>query len=200
MEKLKEIDYSLYRVYALGDWGVLKGLIYDPFPVGRCPGEPDETIYGLDFGFNNPSALIRLDVKDGAVYLNESIYERGLTTQALIERMREIGVQEWDPIYADAAEPDRVQEIYDAGFNVFPAAKGQGSVNAGILCVKATKVFTHPGNTNIALENSLYKWKEDINGNVLDEPAKIHDHAMDAIRYGIFTHIGKESDFKAKWL
>jgi len=37
----------------------------------------------------------------------------------------------------------------------------------------------------------LYKWKEDANGNQLDEPIKEFDHGMDGIRYALFTHFGK---------
>jgi len=33
------------------------------------------------------------------------------------------------------------------------------------------------------MEKKGYKWKEDKNGNVLDEPVKFNDHAMDAERY-----------------
>jgi phage terminase large subunit len=32
-----------------------------------------------------------------------------------------------------------------------------------------------------------YKWKVDKDGKVLDEPVKFMDHAMDAIRYAVFT-------------
>jgi phage terminase large subunit len=41
-----------------------------------------------------------------------------------------------------------------------------------------------------------YKWKEDKNGLILDEPVKFKDHLMDAMRYAIYTfgkdQLGKE--------
>ena len=31
-----------------------------------------------------------------------------------------------------------------------------------------------------------YQWRKDRQGNVLDEPQKINDHAIDALCYGIY--------------
>ena len=201
LEALREIDESLYNVYCLGQWGVLKGVIYQPWPNGECPGTPDEVIYGLDFGFNNPTALVKIEIKDQACYLTELIYETKLTTEQLAERMKELEVGRNHCIYADAAEPDRIQQLCDAGFYVLPAAKGQGSVNAGIVFVKSKRIYTKPGNTNINKENGTYKWKVDKKTDqTLDEPLKFCDHSMDAIRYAIFTHLCKESGFEVVFL
>jgi phage terminase large subunit len=171
---------------------LFKGLIYTPWPNAEVwPAVADETYYGLDFGFNNPSALVRVDEKDGAAYLTEKIYESGLTTRGIGERMAECGVSKRDIIYADAAEPDRIEELYRMGFNIHPADKGQGSVAAGILTVKAKRIYTRPENANLNREASTYKWAEDRDGRSLDVPVKINDHAMDAVRYALHTHAGK---------
>ena len=91
-------------------------------------------------------------------------------------------------IYADPAEPDRIEEIYNAGFNVRGAEKGQGSVNAGIVAVKKFKIVSREENQDLNDEFRSYKWKEDKNGNPMDEPVKFKDHGLDGVRYAIFSH------------
>ena len=116
------------------------------------------------------------------------LYQSDLTTADLVAQMREADVSRNAPIYADAAEPDRIEEIARAGYNVHPANKGQGSVAAGIDTVKRTQIISNPSNINVNREVGAYKWREDRNGTLLDEPAKLYDHTMDAIRYALHTH------------
>ena len=56
---------------------------------------------------------------------------------------------------------------------------------------------------NILREIELYAWREDKEGNSLDEPIKLNDDAMDAIRYALTPYIQKKSvtkSFKLRWL
>ncbi|MHA1572595.1 MAG: terminase large subunit, partial [Alphaproteobacteria bacterium] len=149
----------------------------------------DETILGLDFGFNHPTALVEIGLRDKQAFLTERLYASGMTTADLIAWMDKNGISKGDPIYADAAEPDRIEELYRAGYNVLPAAKGPGSVNAGIVYCKGLAIHTRPQNKNINEENANYRWRVDKNGEALDQPEKSGDHAMDAIRYALFTHL-----------
>ena len=190
--ELKDQDEDYYKIYTLGLWAVAKDLIYGPLtviPVDEWP-EPDEIIYGMDFGFNNPSSLCELWIKEKRVYIRELIYQTGLTNSQLI-RLAEEKILESDrdrPIYADSAEPARIEEFYQAGFNIHPADK---SVSDGIDYLKRYKRYTSPDSVNTQDNFKSYKWKKDKNGNVLDEPVKWNDHAPDLVRYGIFTHLGK---------
>jgi len=189
LEGLASQDPVAYQVYALGKWGVLSNVIYGPQIVEtEYPETFDEVIYGLDFGFNNPSALTRIGIKDvWDAYEEEKIYETGLTNSALIARAEEVipPNERHCPIYRDAAEPDRIAEFERAGFNVFPADK---SVKDGIDFCKRFRFHTKAENVNINKEHPSYKWKSDRNGNVLDAPVKFMDHAMDNRRYGLYTH------------
>ena len=194
--ELMSLKGNDFTVYAEGNWGVLRGAIYDSFLQDAWPDSFDETIWGLDFGFNNPTALVRIDLKDREPYLTEAIYKSGLTTADLIDRMKQImaaptvpGGLRRDPIYADPAEPDRIEELRRAGFNVRPAVKGPNSVLAGINFVKGLRIHTKPGNENLNAENDSYVWEEDANGEPMDKPKKENDHCMDAIRYALHTHL-----------
>jgi len=178
-------------VYVRGQWGVLEGLIYDAFLTGDYPETPHDSFYCLDFGFNNPMALLRGDVCDSGIYMTELVYESWLTTSTLIARMDELEISKDIIIYCDSAEPDRIQELCDAGYSAVPAYKGPGSVRAGIDYCQSVDIYSKPDNVNLNAESMSYSWRMDKDGKPMDEPTKINDHAMDAMRYGIYTHLGK---------
>ena len=187
LEDLQKQDPNLHRIYALGEWGVLEHLIYSNWDIVDYLPEGGEDIYGLDFGFNNPTALGRIRVKDGEPYCEELIYQSGLTNSDLIERMIGI-VDKKAPIYADHAEPQRIEEIHRAGFNIHPADK---SVKDGIDFVKRKKVHILRSSSNWIREKQSYSWKKDRNGTIIDEPVKFMDHCMDLERYALYTHCGE---------
>jgi phage terminase large subunit len=195
LKDLEQRNPESWQVYGLGQWGrKLSGLVYGydiEIPASKYPKAFDETIYGLDFGFNNPSALIKIGLKDQAGYIRELLYATGLTTDDLITRMEGFDISKRDPIYADSSEPDRIEQIRRAGYNIHPADKAPGSVGAGITCVREQRLYSCPENANFDAEWNSYKWRVDRVGQVLDEPDKANDHAMDAVRYAIYTHIGR---------
>jgi len=45
-----------------------------------------------------------------------------------------------------------------------------------------------------------YKYKETSKGEVLDEPVKFMDHAMDALRYAVYTHCSSRNEVGVAWL
>ncbi len=190
--KLKDTNPELYQIYALGLWAELKGKIYSNYVIDATfPESFDDEIYGLDFGFNVESALIWIGFKDDDLYLRERVYQTKLINKDLIDKMIEEGTNKTMPMYADSAEPDRIEEIHRAGFNIHPARKGKNSVKNGIDAVKAYKLHILEEDTNIIKEIRSYLWRKDKNDKNLDEPAKYMDHALDAVRMGIFTHTRK---------
>jgi len=55
LEDLKNQDETYYQIYALGEWGVLKNIIYSNYElIDEWLEEFDEIIYGLDFGYKTP--------------------------------------------------------------------------------------------------------------------------------------------------
>lgn len=188
LNSLKLDDANFHKIYALGEWGErTEGLIFNYQLVDEMP-ICEEYIYGIDFGFNNPTAVIEVGIKDGAYFLREMIYLSGLTNAELIKKMQQSSIVPYSYIYADSAEPDRIMEIYRAGFNVKPAAK---EVLNGIDMVKRSSLYVVRGSKNVISELDTYSWKQDKEGHYLDAPEKQNDHACDALRYAIYTHHGK---------
>jgi len=185
LESLKDQDENYYKIYTLGLFGELKNRVYTKYSIGSHPSfEWDETIYGLDFGFNNPTAMGEISIRDGEYYLRELLYRKRMTNQDLIDLLPRL-LPDDACIYADSAEPARIEEIRRKGYDVHPSDK---SVKDGIDFVKRQKLHVDEGSSNWIAELRGYKYKEDRDGNVLDEPVKFRDHLMDAMRYAIYTH------------
>lgn len=191
LEDLKNQDMNYYRIYALNEWGHLENLIYSNYKMADELPDGGETIYGLDFGFNNPTALVKIVIKDQEIWEKQLLYKTGLTNTDLIDWLTKLVEKRIDCIYADSEEPARIEEIKRAGFNVHPSVKGKGSVKDGIDFVKRQKIHITKDSPDLLKEKRNYVWKQDKDGNVLDEPVKFYDHLLDGERYAIHAHMGK---------
>jgi len=187
IEYLRENDPNFWNVFGLGLYGQRnKGLIYPAWDTyTEEPPEGLVRLYGLDFGFNKPAALVEVRANKAEAYVRELLYREGLTDVELISMLKELIPNRADYLYADAAEPKAIEAIRRAGFNVYPADK---SVKPGILFTKAKRLHFHGESENLKKEARSYKWKETKNGELLDEPLKFRDHLMDALRYALFTY------------
>jgi len=180
-------DDFMWKVYGLGLRGAAKELIYTNWRMCKeLPGK-GEIIYGLDFGFTAPCALVRVEIYEGAIYAEEMLYRSGMTISDLGAWMKTVDIGR-APIYADAAEPKSIEELYRFGFNIHKADK---EVWAGILKMKSMPMYVMHTSENVKMELGGYKWRKDRNDNILEEPVKMKDHILDAWRYAVFTHLGK---------
>jgi len=187
LEKLIEQDEAFYRIYALGEYAEIKNKIYSNYTItNEVPASFDEIIYGLDFGYNNPTACLRIGIKDNNIYILDELYERYKTNQELIEMLRDFVTEPNAQVYCDSAEPQRIQELIQAGYYALPSDK---SVKDGIDFIKRHKIYISENCTNTIKEIESYKWREDKEGNLLEEPVKFMDHTMDALRYAVYTHM-----------
>ena len=91
--------------------------------------------------------------------------------------------------FADSAEPKSIEELHRMGYNIKPTQKGTDSINAGIDMLKRYKL--HIKGSNLMKEMENYKWLEDKNGNLLNKPEDKYNHAIDAIRYGVWNKLSK---------
>lgn len=182
---LKETDPRLYKIYALGEWAALPNKIYQVYDVIDFDGAFSDEWYGIDFGYNHPTALVWVGRRDDGMYVKELIYESHKTNQDIISIMDDLNINRKLPIYADSAEPARIEEIYRAGYNIYQAEK---KVDDGIDSVKRYKLHIHPDSVNLIKEVQTYSWREDKNGHMMEEPVKFNDDLVDAMRYAIHTH------------
>jgi len=176
---LMEQDENFYRIYALGEWGVLENLVFSKWDYCEVPKNWEMMCYGLDFGFSPGwTALVKVMVVNNRTIYQEVLYEQKLTNSDLIERLSHI---ERGDIYADSAEPARIEEINRAGYVIYPAKK---DVKLGLDLMRREPLHITEDSVNLAKEVKNYQHKKDKDGRVLEEVVKFYDHAIDAARYG----------------
>ncbi len=179
IEDLKRTDEALYQIYALGEKAISKSNIYNNWTfLGRKPQRFQSFVYGLDFGYNHPTALIRVYWSDGDIWIEPVIYESYLTTSELIEKFKQLEVEKTVDILADYSRPEIIAELQNAGYNVNNANK---SVKMGINFVKTFGVYCQEDEA-LKKEYENYKWKK-VGDIITEEPVKLYDDAMDAVRY-----------------
>lgn len=189
LKATRNYNINYYNIYFLGEWGELEGIIFNWDVVDKPPDNPDEIFYGGDFGFSvDPAALVRIYRKANEFWLEELVYETGLTNQALGRKMKKRGVKKDEISYWDSAEPKSIQELCDMGFNAKPCEKGKDSVIAGIDYLQEQTIHIIDGSENISIEQRSYVRQQDKDGDWLPKPIEFKNHAMSAIRYGIYTH------------
>ena len=188
MERRKEEDPEGYRVYGLGEWGELGGLILTNFEVHDFPTDRDffdGFYYGQDFGFNHADAILGIGWKDGEIYVTSEVYVFEKDTEEIIALARQKRIDPRVEMFCDSAEPDRIRTWQKAGFRAYPVKKEPGSVKAQIDFLKGRKIHIHPSCVNTLKEVQQWKWKKDpTTGLYIDEPVEFMDDAMAALRYG----------------
>jgi len=187
IEDLKRTDEALYQIYALGEKAISKSNIYSNWSfIPHRPARFVNYVYGLDFGYNHPTALMRVYWCDNDIYIEPVIYESYLTTPMLIDKMQSFNVEKTVTIVADYARPEIIAELNNAGYDVQNANK---VVKKGIDNIKTFGVLCQDDKA-LKKEYENYKWKK-VGDMITDEPVKMFDDAMDAIRYAT-THIRQE--------
>lgn len=182
-----------WRVYGLGEVGVLEGVIYNFIQVDSLPDNPKYIdFYGLDYGFtNDPTAVVHIkaDPRKKVAYLDEVIYQTHLHNSDIVKLLKQQGVQPRATIYADSAEPKANDEIKLAGFNVIGSYKGK-DLKYQINMVQEWTIYVTKRSVNLIHESRNYIWATDKDGKPLNTPIDLYNHGMDAMRYGIFTKFG----------
>ena len=198
-------------VYTLGQYGMLENAIYTNWEMIENDEFPDdEPILGLDFGFIAPQALLKIvvDMVEKVIYIDELSYKTRQTMSMLAKDMNEKKLNDYR-IIADSEAPDKIDELKNWYYKeerinketgkleiayeekhfpyIDPCNKGKGSVLAGIDYVQQFKMKITKRSVKVKAEVESYQRREDKEGNIMEEPEKGMDHAMDCIRYVMYT-------------
>lgn len=146
-----------------------------------------EPIYGLDWGYTNPCPCIEIKIVGKDMYLKEIFYEKKLKVSDVVNRLRKAKIGGARKIIADSAEPDSIQEVFDSGFNIHPVSKIKNSLAWGIKKVKEYNIHICRSSENIQKEISVYRYRQNKEGDFLEVPIIKDDHALDAIRYVVMS-------------
>lgn len=182
IEGLKETDDALYQIYALGEKAISKLNVYNNWTF--LLSKPDyfvDYVYGMDYGFNHDTALVKVYYHDNEIFIETVICEPGLYASQMADLMEELGVDKNNEIMCDYARPEAIAELRDRGFNTQNANK---DVKPGINNVKTFKVFASEYDNALKKEYHNYKWKKS-GDRITDEVVKEYDDIMDAVRYAV---------------
>lgn len=188
MERRKLVDPEGYKIYGLGEWGEVGGLILSNYIVEEFDISPDRFDYMVnsqDFGFNHANCIGEVGFKDGDLYLCRELYVFERDTHEIIQLAEGI-FQKHLIMYCDSAEPDRIRMWRKAGYRAVPVKKEPNSVKAQIDHLKQHKIHIHPSCVNTIKEIQQWKWRKDEKTNTYtDEPVNFFDDAMAMLRYSI---------------
>jgi phage terminase large subunit len=186
IERLKEVDKNLWRVFGEGQRGVATETIFPSFNIiDSIPENAKEIAIGLDFGFSaDPTSLVKVYKHDLDLYIDELIYEKGLTNQDIAHKIKDLGIDRSIEIYADSAEPKSIEEIFRmGGIKIKPSKKGADSIRIGIDVLKRHKINITKRSINAIKEFRNYKWIKNKNNEITNKPIDAFNHAVDAVRY-----------------
>ncbi len=180
LDDLKHSNYELYKVYALGEFGVLKGVIYPNITIiDELPEGLENKGGGIDWGYVDPSVVIQGGFRGKDVFIDECLHRTEMITREILQY-----IPQEVHCYADSAEKDRIIECKRAGLWVEPAIK---EVIAGINRVKSYNIHITKRSVNLIKDFQVYSWKQDKDGNEMEVPDHFHSDGCDAVRYFIHS-------------
>ena len=183
---------TFYRRFVLGEWVAAEGRVYDFFDesfVRPAPeGEMEQWRISCDYGTVNPASFGLWGKKAGVWYRVKEYYydsraeKRQKTDGEYADALEKLaGGRHIQKVIVDPSAASFIELLRRRGWTV---EKADNDVLAGIrttaeLLRKGELVICAPC-TDAIREFSLYCWDEKAVG---DRVKKIHDHAMDDIRY-----------------
>ena len=182
IEKLQYRDPNLWRVFGLGQKGIPTRVVFSHQQYySELPKEAKLLGLGIDFGFSDPCTLVRVYKHNDSIYCEELLYLRNVTIPDFIYKIKDLGINLTDDFICDSANPQAISELSRNGINAKPVKKD--TILSGIDQIKRNNFFVHSNSQNLINELNSYVWKNDKNGNNLDEPEDKNNHIIDPIRY-----------------
>jgi phage terminase large subunit len=201
IKALERTNPKAWRTYGLGEFVQNDKAVFTFNVIDWVPDDAEFVCIGMDFGYSNdPTAIVSLFRKDREIYLIENCYERGLVTNDIADKLRNlIGDNRWE-IWADSAEPRLIEELYRLGFNIRPVVKGKDSINFGIQVLQNYSINIPRTCQNLVNEFYGYEWETDRFGKQLDRPIDFNNHAIDAARYAAMMRLSQVATAKGKYV
>jgi phage terminase large subunit len=196
IEDLERTNPKKWTIYGKGEYAANDKAIYQFTTIDDVEGE--FVGFGLDWGWNDPLAMVAVFRNGDNLYIDEVIYESQLPIGELIKKLKTIGIER-DEIFCDSAEPRNIEELYRSGFNARAVVKGPDSRKFGIGVLQNYKLHITKRSQNIINEMYGYEYVTDKYGYVTDTPQDGFDHTLDALRYVAMSKLSIKQQHKGKY-
>lgn len=192
LESLAVSSPNDYRVYALGEWGEPSaGLVFPHYEsiterVWEALPKDCDTIFGIDWGYNAPTAVAEYRILRDAnnlkampkVFARQVLYRAGLLTDEVARVVKPLAQGRY--VYCDSAEPDRIQQLREAGIL---AKAWEKDVLSSIDFCKRLPLYVWGKDFEHELQS--YRWVEGTDKVDTNTP----NHLIDTLRGAVWTHI-----------
>jgi phage terminase large subunit len=196
LESLARSSPNDYQVYGLGNWGEPSaGLIFPHYQsitekIWELLPKDAQTIFGIDWGYNAPSAVAEYKIvrnKDTyEVFGKQVLYKAGLLTDDIIRCVKPLAKGKY--VYCDNAEPDRIQQLREAG--IMARAWDKDILTSIDFCKRLPLYVLGKDFEN---EMSAYRWIDGTDKVDNNTP----DHLIDTLRGAVWTHMRHNPIYKA---
>jgi phage terminase large subunit len=198
IEDLEHTNQKKWLIYGKGEYAPNDKAIYN-FDIVE-DYEAEFVAFGLDWGYNDPTALVAVYKNGDNLYLEEIIYEKGLVMKDIADKLNKLDITKSEEIWCDSSEPRSVEELYRMGFNAKAVKKGPDSIKFGISVLQNHKLHVHKKSQNLINEMYAYQYATDKYGYVTDTPEGGLDHLLDAARYVAMMRLTQKATNKGKYV
>lgn len=201
-----------YRRYILGEWVAAEGSIYSDFSRGshvldRPPHYADNYFVGVDYGIHNAFAAVligqsntyspHLWVEKELYWDSKKTYRQKLNSELADDLERFVDGYNVRGIYLDpSAESFEVElkrrrmRVIQAKNDVYPGI----TFVANLISNHELKIVKDCPNLIGEIEQYVWDSKKALVGD--EKPVKRNDHAVDGLRYALFTAFGVKKSLK----
>lgn len=183
LEGYKHTNPNLYKLWALGEYAEMKGVILKGWDVvDKVPDGLQFIGNGLDFGFSNdPAACVRVWGNKDEVWIQGVLYSTDLVNSELYAILKNKGIGDNEKIIADSAEPKSIEDIYRRGFRGIRGVKKKPNYKTEMANImQGMKIHLVAGDIDLQREYSTWSWDEDKTGRLLPRVKDGNDHYIDA--------------------
>lgn len=201
-----------YDRYILGLWKIAEGVIYDMFQESihvvdesyvNWPKDNkfEKYFIAVDYGTQNACVFLLIGEYKGRFFIIDEYYYSGRDERK--QKSDPVYLQDFKEFIGDKVIKTIVIDPSAASFiallreNGYKVRKAKNDVLDGIREVasrlSSRELFVHRRCKNTLKEFSSYIWDEKAAERGEDKPKKEFDHAMDAIRYFVFTLLRRKT-------
>lgn len=198
---MQQHNQSYYRMAKYGEWGTIDDAIifnnWEVVDVNKDFTFYDDVVLGVDWGFNHPMACVMVGLKDANVYIMKEISYTQKNDNEFIKDIKKEFPNHLT-VTAGHERPGSIQLLNDVGLTAKRTDVNKYSIMEGINYLRRNKIYVDSSCKKTIEELQVYQFKKDRFGEATEDPLKINDDCISAIRYALDDYITTEqSAFQA---